>query len=63
MAYSCPDCGRQFDLTLFEFGRTVRCPCGKCLDIREGHCRDIRSFTERESPPLGCAPRTPLGRG
>ncbi len=28
MAVYCPRCERQYDVTLFEFGRTVRCECG-----------------------------------
>jgi len=28
MAVSCPDCGRQYDITLFQFGQTVTCDCG-----------------------------------
>jgi uncharacterized protein with PIN domain len=28
MAISCPDCGREYDVTLFQFGRTIHCACG-----------------------------------
>jgi hypothetical protein len=28
MAISCGKCGRQYDVTLFEFGRTIDCTCG-----------------------------------
>jgi DNA-directed RNA polymerase subunit RPC12/RpoP len=28
MAISCQKCGRQYDVTLFEFGRTIDCACG-----------------------------------
>lgn len=28
MAVSCPGCGREYDVTLFQFGRTVDCTCG-----------------------------------
>lgn len=28
MAISCGKCGRQYDVTLFEFGRTIDCACG-----------------------------------
>jgi len=28
VAIRCKKCGREFDITLFQFGRTVRCPCG-----------------------------------
>ena len=27
MAIRCPDCGHEFDVTLFSFGATVECPC------------------------------------
>jgi hypothetical protein len=32
MAIPCPRCGRQYDVTLFEFGRTVDCDCGERLE-------------------------------
>ncbi len=28
MAVPCPRCGREYDVTLFQFGRTVECDCG-----------------------------------
>ena len=28
MAIPCPRCGREYDVTLFEFGRTLWCSCG-----------------------------------
>lgn len=28
MAIACASCGRQYDVTLFEFGRTINCSCG-----------------------------------
>jgi len=28
MAVSCGKCGRQYDVTLFQFGRTINCACG-----------------------------------
>ena len=28
MAVGCPRCGREYDVTLFEFGRTLWCTCG-----------------------------------
>jgi uncharacterized protein with PIN domain len=31
MAISCAKCGRQYDVTLFEFGRTIDCACGERL--------------------------------
>ncbi len=29
MAIVCPKCGRQYDVTLFEFGTSVLCDCGE----------------------------------
>jgi len=28
MGVPCPGCGRQYDVTLFSFGRTIHCTCG-----------------------------------
>jgi hypothetical protein len=28
MAVICPRCGRQYDVTLFQFGRGISCDCG-----------------------------------
>jgi uncharacterized protein with PIN domain len=28
VAISCPGCGREYDVTLFQFGRTIHCTCG-----------------------------------
>lgn len=33
MAIACPGCGRQYDVTLFEYGRTVRCTCGSVVGL------------------------------
>lgn len=33
MAISCPECGRQFDVTLFQFGQHVRCVCGSRVEL------------------------------
>lgn len=37
MAIPCPECGRQYDVTLFDLGRTIRCACGSLVGhgIRE----------------------------
>jgi len=29
MAVTCAKCGRQYDVTLFQFGRTISCACGE----------------------------------
>ena len=33
MAISCTKCGRQYDVTLFQFGRTVNCACGERVGL------------------------------
>ena len=35
MAVTCPDCGHEYDITLFQFGRTVRCACGRTVSGEE----------------------------
>ena len=35
MAVICSRCGHQYDITLFQCGRTVRCACGAVVDARE----------------------------
>lgn len=34
MAIRCPACGREYDVTLFEFGRTIRCACGARVGLQ-----------------------------
>jgi uncharacterized Zn finger protein (UPF0148 family) len=36
-AIRCPRCGREYDVTLFSFGATVTCPCGRTVSAREPH--------------------------
>jgi uncharacterized protein with PIN domain/DNA-directed RNA polymerase subunit RPC12/RpoP len=33
MAISCPGCGREYDVTLFQFGRTIHCTCGQRVGL------------------------------
>ena len=35
MAVTCADCGREYDITLFQFGRTVLCDCGRTVSADE----------------------------
>ena len=32
MAVLCPNCGKQYDVTLFQFGRGIVCDCGALVD-------------------------------
>lgn len=34
MAVRCSHCGKDYDVTLFEFGRTITCVCGKTVTFR-----------------------------
>jgi len=44
MAITCPDCGREFDVTLFEFGREVTCPCGRKITLE--HREDLIEYPD-----------------
>ena len=32
MAYQCPQCGEEYDIALFQFGKNITCPCGQIID-------------------------------
>lgn len=34
MAVRCPNCKKEFDVTLFEFNRTIMCTCGKTFGLQ-----------------------------
>ena len=40
MAITCPRCGAQFDVTLFQFGHCVRRECGQWVELERGHMVD-----------------------
>lgn len=42
MAIKCPNCGREFDISLFEFGREVICPCGRKITLE--HRENLTKF-------------------
>jgi uncharacterized protein with PIN domain len=46
MGVPCPGCGRQYDVALFPFGRTIHCACGRRVGL-EARVR----FEEREGAP------------
>lgn len=35
MAIICPKCNRQYDITLFQFGRGIECDCGCVINPNE----------------------------
>lgn len=51
MAFRCPHCGRELDATLFEFGRKLKCECGRTIEA--GHRLRL------ERPPEGPRPAKP----
>lgn len=46
MAVPCRSCGREYDVTLFEFGRTIWCTCGARVGI-EPRVRPLRRSTQK----------------
>ena len=46
MAVPCRHCGREYDVTLFEFGRTIWCTCGNRVGI-EPRVRHMGHSTEK----------------
>ncbi|HEY5658646.1 MAG TPA: Mut7-C RNAse domain-containing protein [Myxococcota bacterium] len=46
MSVPCARCGREYDVTLFEFGRTLWCTCGSRVGV-EPRIRQVSSETER----------------
>jgi RNA 3'-terminal phosphate cyclase (ATP) len=53
MAITCPQCGAEFDATLFEFEHRVRCACGAAIrypgaDRRSGHVAADRSRPRKQ---------------
>jgi hypothetical protein len=41
MSIRCPACGAEYDVTLFDFGRRVRCDCGAWVDLSTGHRESV----------------------
>ena len=54
MAITCPRCGAGFDVTLFQFGHTLRCDCGARVELRRGHVSSdaIREDPKQEDGPM-----------
>ncbi len=52
MAVSCPECGRQYDVTLFQFGRSLTCECGYLIRAPGAHISRAREAWEGEGPPV-----------
>lgn len=51
MAVTCPRCLAQYDITLFEFGRKLKCDCGLYLTgIQEREAEDSVPEPREEDP-------------
>lgn len=50
MAIPCPRCGRQYDVTLFQYGRTIDCTCG----ARVGRAIEQRVASTASPPRFFC---------
>ena len=53
MAIKCPQCGAEYDVTLFTFGRGLRCECGAWVDLDVGHQEAVADggTESQDSPP------------
>jgi phosphoglycolate phosphatase-like HAD superfamily hydrolase len=51
MAITCPNCGHQYDATLFVFGQSIQCECGTSFDISQGndHWQTIINFLSKQA--------------
>lgn len=48
MAIICPNCGKQYDVTLFQFGKPLRCDCGRLIDPLEWWLGPDREWEQEE---------------
>jgi len=56
MAIKCPQCGAEFDVTLFTFDRKIQCDCGEWVDMAVGH-QQLSEKGKQVSPRM--SPYTP----
>lgn len=54
MAIRCPKCGHEYDVTLFQFGKKVKCDCGTEIDLASIETLDelknlVESIEEQET--------------
>jgi hypothetical protein len=47
MAVQCSYCGRQYDVTLFEFDRSITCVCGKTVTFKYERMTDEALLARR----------------
>ena len=64
MAIKCPQCGTEYDVTLFTFDRSIRCDCGASVDLAVGHqqtSEDIEQASQQATTPR--AAEQPIAQG
>lgn len=47
MAIQCSYCGRGYDITLFEFDRSITCICGKTVTFKHDRTTDEALYARR----------------
>jgi hypothetical protein len=47
MAVRCLYCGRDYDVTLFEFGRSIKCVCGETIAFKHEQMTDEALLARR----------------
>ena len=62
MAIKCPQCGTEYDVTLFTFGRKIHCDCGAWVDLDVGHQQSAED-SEQASQRLIRSGSTDQGHG
>ena len=55
MAIICPNCGAEFDATLFEFGHRIRCDCRDAGRVSGSETSQGRTITQGKA---AAAPRS-----
>lgn len=47
MAIICPNCGKEYDVTLFEYGHKVKCSCGETILLENKKYKDKYGFFKK----------------
>jgi hypothetical protein len=58
MSIKCPQCGAEFDVTLFTFDRGIRCDCGAWVDLASGHRTSVSTCVPDEAAVLAVCRNT-----
>lgn len=52
MSIRCPQCGREYDITLFQFGNKVKCDCGQFLEANHKSSVSAGFGKNSKCPPM-----------